>query len=66
MEQVKEGDVRGYDHAYKILEDYIHTTIYGKLGWCIYISMSSDSDDGLENWQNRMHEVSPQKCGLIT
>ena len=28
--------------------------------------MSSDFDDALENWQNRMHEVSFRKCGLIT
>ena len=27
--------------------------------------MSSDSGDALENWQNRMHEVSLRKCGLI-
>ena len=27
--------------------------------------MSSNSDDALENWKNRMHEVSFRKCGLI-
>ena len=29
-------------------------------------STSSDSNDALENWKNRMHEVSFRKCGLIT
>ena len=28
--------------------------------------MSFDSDDVLENWQNRMHEVLVRKCGVVT
>ena len=57
---------RSWDHAYNISKDYIHPTINGKLGWQSVSSASYDSDDALENWQNRLHEVSFKKCGLIT
>ena len=66
MELVKEEVVRGWDHAYNISKDYIHPTVDGELGWSSSSSKSSDSNDALENWQNRMHEVSLWKCGLIT
>ena len=54
-----------WDHTYNISEDYIHPTIDGELGWCSASSASSNSDDAMENWQNRLHEVSLRKCGLI-
>ena len=57
---------RSWDHAYNISEDYIHPTVDGELGWHNDSSASSDSDDALENWQDRLHEVSFKKCGLIT
>ena len=56
---------RSWDHAYNISEDYIHPTIDGELGWRGDSYTSSDSDDALKNWQNRLHEVSFRKCGLI-
>ena len=66
FEPVKEEVVGGWDHAYNISEDYIQPTIDGELGWWSSSSIYSDSDDALENCQNQMHEVSIQKCGLIT
>ena len=57
---------RSWDQAYNIFEDYIHPTVNGELGWRSTSSVSSDSKDALENWQNRLHEVSFRKCGLIT
>ena len=57
---------RNLDHVYNISEDYIHPTIDGELGWCSDSFASSDYDDGLENWKNKLHEVSFRKCGLIT
>ena len=63
---MKDEVVRGWDHAYNILEYYIHPTTDGELGWCNVGSMSSDFDDALENWKNLMHEVLVRKCGLIT
>ena len=66
IEPVKDEFGRSWDHAYNIFEDYIHPTVNGELGWHNTSSMSSDSKDSLENWQNRLHEVSFRKCGLIT
>ena len=66
IELVRNEAGRSWDHAYNISEDYIHPTIDGELGWCSESFTSFDSDDALENWQNRMHEVSFRKCGLIT
>ena len=63
---VKDEVVKGWDHAYNISEYYIHPTADEEFSWCSVISASSDSKDALENWQNRMHEVSFRKCGLIT
>ena len=33
VKPVKEEFVGGWDHAYNILEDYVHPTINGELGW---------------------------------
>ena len=49
IEPVKDEVRRSWDHAYNISEDYIHPTIDGELGWYSASSMSSDSDDALEN-----------------
>ena len=66
IEPVKEEVGRSWDHAYNISQDYIHPTIDGEIGQHSASSMSSDSEDALENWQNRLHEVSFRKCELIT
>ena len=66
IEPVKDEVGRSWDHTYNIFEDYIHPTIDGKLGWHNASSASTDCDDALENWQNRLHEVSFRKCRLIT
>ena len=50
VEPSKEEFVGGWDHAYKILEDYVHPTVDRELGWQSSSSTSSDSDDALENW----------------
>ena len=39
-------------------DDYINPTAYGTLNWCYASSCTSDSEAGLENWLNRMHEIS--------
>ena len=66
IELVKDEVSRSWDHSYNISEYYIHPIIDNKIGWCNISSVSSNSDDALENWQNRLHEVSFKKCGLIT
>ena len=66
IEPVRDEISRSWDHTYNISEDYIHPIVDGELGWRNDSSASSDSDDALENWKNRMHEVSFRKCELIT
>ena len=66
IEPVKDEVDRSWDHDYNIPKDYIHPIVDGELGWCSASSVSSDSNDALENWQNRLHEVSFRKYGLIT
>ena len=62
---MRDGAGRSWDHAYNIFEDYIHPTVDGELGWRSNSFASSDFDDALENWKNRLHEVSFRKCRLI-
>ena len=66
VEPVKEEVVGRWDHAYNILEDYVHPTADRDMGWQRASSASSDSDDVLENWQNQIHEVPIYKCGWVT
>jgi hypothetical protein len=46
-------------------EDYVNPTAYGVLSWCNITSCATDSDTGLENWQQRLHEVSMRRCARI-
>ena len=61
IEPMRDEAGRSWDHTYNIFEDYIHHTVDGKLGWCSDSYASFDSDDALENWKNRLHEVSFRK-----
>ena len=60
-----EGKENYMDHLYKIMyskEGYINPTYDGKLSRRSVSSFTSDSDEALENWQNRLHEVSMRRC----
>jgi hypothetical protein len=46
-------------------EDYVNPTADGVLSWRSIMSCTSDSDTGLENWQQRLHEVSTRRCARI-
>ena len=46
-------------------EDYINPIADGNLSWWSVISCTSDSGDALENWKNRLHEVSMRRCARI-
>ena len=46
--------------------DYINPTTEGNISWRCDSSCASDSDVGLENWQNRLYEVSAHKCAFMT
>jgi hypothetical protein len=46
-------------------EDYVNPTIDGILNWRSITSCVTDSDTGLENWQQRLHKVSTRRCARI-
>ena len=64
-----EGKDNYLDQLYKIMsskEDYINLTPDGNLRWGILSSCMSNVGDALENWKNRLHEVSMHRCARIT
>jgi hypothetical protein len=48
------------------MDDYVNPTTEGVLSWRSIISCVSDSEEALENWKQRLHEVSTRKCARIT
>ena len=64
-----EEEVREIDDFYKMKtmhDDYINPTIDGMLSQCYASSYTSYSEEGLENWQSRMHEISGRCCAHLT
>ena len=47
-------------------EDYINQTANGNLSWKSASSCTSDLEEALENWKNRLHEFSVMRCARIT
>lgn len=57
------------DSLYKMTvrtEDYINPTTDGVLSWRGISSFYSNPEEGLENWQQILHEVSSRRCACIT
>ena len=57
------------DHIYNISAlkyDYVNPTVNGNLSCRSTSSCTSDSGEALENWKNRLHEVSMRRCAKVT
>ena len=57
------------DQLYNIMsskEDYINPTANEKLSWRSVSSCTSHSGEALENWQNKLHDVSMYRCMRAT
>ena len=57
------------DTVYQLIAtkgDYVNLTDYGMVSWRCESSCISDSEVGLENWQQRLHEVSGRRLARIT
>ena len=55
-----EEEAKEIDDFYKLTmtrDDYINPTVNGTLRWNYTSFCTFDSEPGLENWQNRMHEI---------
>ena len=64
-----EEEEKEIDDLYKMTttqDDYINPTIDGTLSWRYTSSYTSNSKAGLENWKNRMHEISGRRCAHLT
>ena len=46
-------------------EYYVNPTVDEVISWRIIMSCASDSDTRLDNWQQRLHEVSTRICTRI-
>jgi hypothetical protein len=65
-ESVLEDDVNQLYRTTVREEDYVNPTIDGVLSWRSINSDMSDSDTRVENWQQRLHEVSTRRCTRVT
>ena len=57
------------DHIYNLIvwdEDWINPITDGVLCWEKDSECVLDSDEEIENWQNRLHDVSALRCLRIT
>ena len=64
-----EGHVDYLDQIYNVTamqEYYINPTIEGNLSWKSASSYTSELGEALENWKNRLHEVSMRRCVRVT
>ena len=64
-----EGEQDTLNHIYNITAkdaDYVEPDTDGVMDWQCDSSCMSDSDDGLENWQNRLYELHGHRCAQIT
>jgi hypothetical protein len=58
MELVRENNIDNLHKMIKRMDDYVNPTVDGVLSWISTSSCTSDLEEGLEHWQQRMHEVS--------
>ena len=57
------------DCIYKITawdQDWVNLTADGRITWDRVSSYTSDSNEELEHWQNRLHEVTTLSCNTMT
>ena len=69
IDPVRDEDQDVLDHIYNITakeEDYVNPTPEGIMDWKCDSSCMTDSDEGLENWQNRLYELHGHRCARIT
>jgi hypothetical protein len=60
------GDVNQLYRTTAHEEDYFNPTAYGMLSCRSISSCASDFDRRLENWQQRLHELSTRRCARMT
>ena len=64
-----EGYIDYLDQIYNVIamhEYHISPMADGNLSWKCVSSYTSYSGEDLENWKNRLHEVSMRRCERVT
>jgi len=64
-EPVRDDDL---DYIYKIAmrdQDWVNLTIDRRILWESESSCTSDSDEEVKHWQNRLHEVTTLNCNMM-
>jgi hypothetical protein len=62
IEPARGNDIDNLYNMTAQMDDYVNPTADGALSWRSISSCASDSEEGLEHWQQRMHEVSTRRC----
>ena len=66
---IAEEEACNIDAVYKITTveaDYVNLTDDGMFSWHCESSCASDSEEGVENWQQRLYEVSRRRLARVT
>jgi hypothetical protein len=66
VELTKEKEIDNLYNGTTWMDDYVNPTVDGALSWQSISSCASDSEEALENWQQKLHEVSTRICAHIT
>jgi hypothetical protein len=66
---IEENHAYELENIYKLTirqQDCIKPTTNGNLSWKSDSACSSDSEEALENWKNKMYELSTRRCARLT
>jgi len=66
IEPARGNDIDNLYNMIVHMDDYVNPIAYGVLTWRIISLCASDSEEGLDHWQQRMHAVSTRRCARMT
>jgi len=66
VEPVKGNDLDNMYNMTTQMDEYVNSIAEGVLIWRSISSCTLDLEEALENWKQRLHEVSTRKCDRIT
>jgi hypothetical protein len=66
IEAMKGDEIDNLYNMTTRMDDYVNPTMYGAVIWRSVNLCTSYSEASMENWQQRMHEVSTWQCACMT
>lgn len=61
-----DDDLDCIDKIIELHQDWVNPTADGRIAWEHEISCTSDLDEEIERWKNRLHEVTTLNCNMMT